>query len=131
VLSHSEGAVGYVGYEFAHRYGLQIALLENKSGNFVAPNEESLRAALASAELPENLRAFVPDPSRPEAYPIATFTWVLLRRKYTEAPKAQALRDLFTWALGQGQSYASALGYIPLPSEVGAKALAELQSIKP
>lgn len=131
ILSHSIGAVGYVGYEFAHRYGLQIARLENKSGNFVAPNEDSLKAALASAEMPGNLRAFVPDPTRPEAYPIATFTWILLRRKDADASKAQALRDLFSWTLGEGQSYASALGYIPLPSEIGGKALAALQTINP
>lgn len=131
MLYHSVGAVGYVGYEFAHRYGLQIARLENKAGNYVTPNEESLRDALASAEMPENLRAYVPDPAGPKSYPIATFTWILLRRKYEDASKAGALRDLFTWTLSQGQQYASALGYVPLPDEVGGKALAALQTIKP
>ncbi len=131
VLSHSIGGLGYVGYEFAHRYGLQIARLENKSGNYVAPNVDTLRAALASAVLPENLRAFVPDPAAPDAYPVATFTWILLRRKYEDSSKARAIRDLFTWTLGDGQDYAAALGYIPLPTEIGGKALAALQTIKP
>jgi phosphate transport system substrate-binding protein len=81
--------------------------------------------------MPENLRAYVPDPSGAQSYPIATFTWILLRRKYESAGKAQALRDLFTWTLGAGQQYASALGYIPLPTEVGGRALAALQAIKP
>jgi phosphate transport system substrate-binding protein len=131
LLSHSVGGLGYVGYEFAHRYGLQIALLENKAGKFVKPNEESLRAALASAQMPENLRVYVPDPSGPDAYPIASFTWILLRKNYADPAKAKALRDLFAWSLGDGQNYASALGYVPLPPEVVEKAQAALQTVKP
>jgi phosphate transport system substrate-binding protein len=131
LLSHSVGGLGYVGYEFAHRYGLQIAPLENKAGKFVKPNEESLRAALASAQMPENLRVYVPDPSGPDAYPIASFTWILLHKNYADPAKAKALRDLFAWSLGDGQHYASALGYVPLPPEVVEKAQAALQTVKP
>ena len=107
LLSHSVGGVGYVGYEFAHRYGLRTALLENQAGKFVQPTEENLRAALASAQIPENLRVYVPDPAAPDAYPIATFTWILLRKNYGDPAKAQALRDLFAWSLGDGQHYAA------------------------
>ena len=131
LLQHSVGGLGYVGYEFAHKYGLQTALLENKAGKFVTPNEESLRAALASAQMPENLRVYVPDPAGPDAYPIATFTWILLRKNYGDPAKAQALRDLFAWSLGDGQHYASDLGYVPLPPEVVEKAQAALQTVKP
>jgi phosphate transport system substrate-binding protein len=131
LLSHSVGGVGYVGYEFAHRYGLQIAALENKSGRFVQPNEESFLAALALAWTPENLRMYVPDPSAASAYPIATFTWILLHRNYEDARKAQALRDLFAWSLDDGQQYAANLGYVSLPGEVVQKAHAALQTVKP
>jgi len=131
LLYHSVGGLGYVGYEFAHRYGLQIARLENQAGKFVKPDEESLRAALASAQMPQNLRVYVPDPTAPEAYPIATFTWILLRRNYADPAKARALRDLFAWSLGDGQHYASDLGYVPLPPEVVEKAQAALQTVKP
>jgi phosphate transport system substrate-binding protein len=131
LLYHSVGGLGYVGYEFAHRYGLRIALLENKAGKFVEPNEESLRAALASAQMPENLRVYVPDPIGPEAYPIATFTWILLRRNYADPAKAKALRDLFAWTLDEGQHSASDLGYVPLSREVVEKAQAALQTVKP
>ena len=121
LLQHSVGALGYVGYEFAHKYELPTALLENKEGRFIEPSAESLRAALDSAQMPENLRVYVPDPSGPDAYPIATFTWILLRKNYGDPAKAQALRDLFAWSLGDGQRYASDLGYTPLPSELVAK----------
>jgi phosphate transport system substrate-binding protein len=131
LLQHSVGGLGYVGYEFAHKFGLQTALLENKDGKFVQPNEENLRAALASAQMPQNLRVYVPDPSGPNAYPIATFTWILLHKNYADPAKAQAIRDLFAWSLGDGQQYALNLGYVPLPPEVAAKAQAALQTVKP
>jgi phosphate transport system substrate-binding protein len=131
LLSHSVGGIGYVGYEFAHRYGLQIALLENRAGQFVKPNAESLQAALASAQMPENLRVFVPDPPAPDAYPIASFTWILLYKKYGDPAKARALRDLFAWTLGEGQHYASDLGYAPLPPGVVEKAQAALRTVEP
>ena len=65
--------------------------------------------------------SYVPDPAGPDAYPIATFTWILLRKNYADPAKAQALRDLFAWSLGDGQHYASDLGYVPLPPEVAEK----------
>ena len=131
VLQHSVGAIGYVGSEFAVKYGLQTALLENKSGKYVKATEDSLRAALASVELPQNLRAYIPDPATPDAYPIATFTWILLRKNYIDAQKAKSIRDLFSWALVEGQQYSSPLGYVPLPPGVVDKAQGALKTITP
>src|SRR5271157_2069965 len=99
LIQKSTGSIGYVGNEFARRIGLDIATLENKDGNFVKASEESIRAALASAQMPEDLRVYVPDPSGPAAYPLATFTWILLRQNYADPGKARALRDLFAWSL--------------------------------
>jgi len=131
LLQNSVGAIGYVGYEFAYKYGLRTAGLENRSGRFVKPSEDSLRAALASAEMPANLRAYVPDPPAADAYPIATFTWILLRRNYADSAKARSLRAVFTWALAEGQQSASSLGYVPLPADVAQKAQSALQTITP
>lgn len=131
LLQNSVGAIGYVGTEFASKYGLRTALLENRSGQFVKPSDESLRAALASVVLPANLRAFVPDPTAPNAYPIATFTWILLRRNYASPEKAKSLRALFSWALNEGQQSAASLGYVPLPADVAQKAQIALQNVTP
>ena len=92
--------------------------MENKSGQFVAPTPESGAAALASVELPENLRVWPVDPAAPEAYPITTFTWLLLYKKYDDAAKLKALKDFITYGLTEGQSLATGLGYIPLPESV-------------
>jgi len=126
-IQHSAGSIGYVGYEFAHRLGLRMASIENKSGAFVKPGEQSCAAALASADLPENLRAYVADPDGAGSYPIVTFSWVLLRKNYS-APKTAVLHDVFAWCLRSGQQYATDLGYVPLPPAVASKALVALDT---
>jgi phosphate transport system substrate-binding protein len=126
-IQHAEGSIGYVGYEFAHRLGLHMALVENRSGSFVKPSGETCAAALAAADMPENLRVYVPDPTGANAYPIVTFSWILLYRKY-DSEKASALHDLFVWCLRDGQQSAPDLGYVPLPPNVVMKALAALDA---
>lgn len=74
LIQKSEGSIGYVGYEFANRLGLDMAAIENKDGKFIQPAEQSCVAGLASADLPDNLRAFVPDPSGAKSYPIVTYS---------------------------------------------------------
>ena len=93
------------------------------------PSDESCRAALAAAEMPENLRVFVPDPKGIDSYPIATLSWLLLRKKYPPET-ANALRELFQWCLQDGQRYAPELGYIQVPASVAEKALAALNKIE-
>jgi len=130
MLKESNGSIGYVGYEFARKAGLRVALLENKEGKFVPPLAANCSAALAAAELPDNLRAYVPDPAGPNSYPIVTFTWILLYKNYAEGQKAKALHDLFAWTLTDGQNSAPDLGYVPLPEAVAKKSLAALETIK-
>ena len=129
LIENSAGSIGYVGYEFARRLALDYATLENKDGRYVKASEQSCSAALASAQMPDNLRLFVPDPTGADSYPIATFSWVLLRKSYTDPKTADALKDLFRWSVQDGQRYATELGYVPLPPSVAEKALAAVNSI--
>ena len=129
LIQKSEGSIGYVGYEFANRLGLDMAAIENKEGKFIQPAEQSCVAGLASADLPDNLRAFVPDPSGASSYPIVTYSWVLLRKRYDNLQTAKALHDLFQWSLQDGQRYSSQIGYVPLPSSVGDKAAKALETV--
>jgi phosphate transport system substrate-binding protein len=130
LVKQTPGTIGYVEFGYAEQNKLPVASVENKSGNFVAPTPESGAAALASVELPENLRIWPVDPAAPEAYPITTFSWLLLYKKYDDAKKLQALKDFVTYGLTEGQSLAIELGYIPLPEAVVAKANAALSSIE-
>jgi phosphate transport system substrate-binding protein len=130
LIKQTPGTIGYVEFGYAEQNKLPVASVENKSGNFVAPTPESGAAALASVELPENLRVWPVDPEAPEAYPITTFSWLLLYKKYDDAAKLKALKDFVTYGLTEGQSFAVDLGYIPLPEAVVAKANAALSSVE-
>ncbi len=86
-------------------------------------DEKSGSAALAG-ELPANLRVWFSDPASADAYPIATFTWLLLYGKYDDAAKLDALKKFVKWGLTDGQKLAPELGYIPLPTSVVEKDMA-------
>jgi len=128
-LLTTPGSIGYVEYGYAHSQNLHIASLENKSGSYVSPSTDSAKLALASAQLPENLIAWVPDPEAKDAYPIVTFTWMILYKKYDSKDKLDALKSLVAYGLTDGQKDSEALGYVPLPDAVVAKAQAAVAAL--
>src|SRR5262249_37326176 len=128
-IQHSEGSIGYVGYEFAHRLGLPMASLQNKAGEFVQPGHQAGVGGLSNADLPGKLRLFSPDPPAREAYPIVTFSWILLYKNYDDPRKARTLRDFLRWCLTDGQKAASELGYVPLSPNVSSRSLAAVGAI--
>jgi len=128
----SQGAIGYVEYHFARRLGLAMAHLQNRAGRFVAPSESAGQVALAKnvTKMPTNLRLFLPDPDGADAYPIVTFSWLLLHGQYADHERAVALKKFITWSLTDGQSLSRELGYIPLPAEVASRSLAALDRVE-
>ena len=130
LVKQSPGAVGYVEYGYAKGNGLAMANLENKSGKFVAPGIQSGASTLANVKLPENLRIWPVDPEGATDYPIASFTWLLLYKKYDDAAKLKALKDFVAYGLTAGQSLSEELGYIPLPAPVVEKAQAALATVQ-
>ena len=130
LIKQTAGTVGYVEYGYAQNNGLAMASLQNKSGNFVKPTPESGAATLASVALPENLRVWPEDPAGAQDYPIVTFTWLLVYKKYPSAAKLKALKDFVTYGLTDGQKVGPELGYIPLPAPVVEKAKAALATVQ-
>ena len=130
LIKQTPGTVGYVEYGYAVNNGLSMASLQNKSGNFVKPTDASGAATLANVTFHENLRVWPDDPSGAEDYPIATFTWLLLYKKYSDAAKLKALKDFVVYGLTDGQKFSAELGYIPLPAAVVEKSKAALASIE-
>jgi phosphate transport system substrate-binding protein len=129
-IRQSIGSIGYVSYEFAVRTGLKVALLENRAGEFVAPSPSRSASAFANAELPDNLRLYVPDPAGAESYPIVTLTWILLYKNSSDRQKTEVLQDLFRWCLTDGQKYAPELGYTPLPQNIVARSLVAVENLQ-
>jgi phosphate transport system substrate-binding protein len=118
LIKQTPGAIGYVEYGYAVQAKMPMALLENKSGKYVKADLDSGKDALASVQLPENLRAWVTDPAGPDSYAIVTYTWLLCYKKYQNAKTADALKSVIKYGLTQGQSFSADLGYIPLPGNV-------------
>src|SRR5260221_13380906 len=131
LIKQTPGAIGYVEYGYAKNNKLTFAQLQNKSGAFVAATAESGAATLNSTQFPsEILRAWPSDPDAKDAYPISTFTWLLLYKKYDNKEALDVLKKFVTYGLSDGQKFADELGYIPLPKEVAAKSEAALKSVE-
>ncbi len=129
----SSGAIGYVEYGFAKRLNLPVAALENKAGRFVRPSAEAGTAALSetAADMDERLRVSIADAPGAGAYPIVTYSWLVLYGHYNDETKAAALRDFVGWGLTEGQTLKreDLSGYIPLPANVVAKGQQALATI--
>jgi len=123
-------SIGYIEYGYAKSQNLPMAILENKAGEYVAASTASAQAALASVPLPDDLIAWASDPEAKDAYPIATYTWLLCYKQYHDKAKFQTLQDLLNYCLTDGQKESEALGYIPLPATVADKVKAAIPNIK-
>lgn len=130
LIKQTPGTIGYVEYGYAQQIKLPMATLENQAGKFVAPTPDSGSTALGQVDLPENLRAFVTDPSGDGSYPIVTFSWWLCHAQYTKPGVADAIKALANWCLTDGQKLAPELGYLPLPANVVAKVQTAVGQIK-
>lgn len=130
-IAQTAGSIGYIEYGYAKQNNLNFASLENKSGNFVSYNEQTASSALDSVELPENLRAFITDPEGTDAYPIVSYSWLLVYPKYQDAAKAKTIEAVVEYALTEGQRIAPQLGYIPIPPKVASRVATVAQAISP
>jgi phosphate transport system substrate-binding protein len=119
-VKQTPGAIGYIEYGYAKLTKADFALLQNKAGRFVLADTKSGQATLATATLDDRLRGWIEDPAGPDAYPIATFTWLLAYKKQ-DAKKAEWMRKLVDYCVTTGQSIADSMGYIPLPENVVGK----------
>ncbi|MBF0465359.1 MAG: phosphate ABC transporter substrate-binding protein PstS [Nitrospirae bacterium] len=129
-IKTTPGSIGYVEYGYAKTQNMPMAILENKSGNFVVASTASGQATLSTIKLPEDLIVWDSDPSGKEDYPIVTFTWLICYKQYPDKKKAEILHDLIKYCLSEGQKSAEALGYIPLPEVVVQKVTASIDNIK-
>src|SRR5690554_3286818 len=121
IVQQTEGAIGYIGSEYALTLKLKTAKLQNKAGNFVDATLESISAA-ANVELPDDMRATITNSDDPDAYPISLFTWILVYKdqQYDNRTLSEAreLVDLLRYMLSPaGQKVAAQINYAPLPEQ--------------
>ena len=133
IISKTKGSIGYIGSEYALALNIPSALLQNSSGKFIGATTESISAA-ANVELPEDTRVMITNSTAPDAYPISTFTWIILYKeqnynKRTE-DKAKALAGLLEYMTGEnGQKVAAKTHYAPLSAKAVEKVKVILKSI--
>jgi phosphate transport system substrate-binding protein len=133
-VRQTPGAIGYVELGYALINKMPFATLRNQAGNFVAPSLGSVTAAAAGAmkEMGPNtdFRVSITNSAGTQAYPIASFTWLLVHRSYSDSTKARALVQFITWAATDGQAKAAELGYAPLPKELRPWIQARLKTVR-
>ncbi len=132
-IKQTDGAVGYIGSEFAFAQKIPYAQVENSVGNYIVPSLASISAA-AKGDVPADTKIMLTNSSDPEAYPISGFTWIILYKEqnYNQRSKAQAEATLefLTWLLEkEAQALAQQVNYAPLPEETVAHARKILSSV--
>jgi len=128
-----EGSVGYVELIYALSNNLPYADVKNAGGSFVEPSLESVAAAAASANLKKgtDFRVSITNAPGATAYPISSFTWLLIRPKMKDQAKAKALKAFLVWyTTAEAQQMATALKYAPLPTEVVTLVQDKVNSLK-
>jgi phosphate transport system substrate-binding protein len=127
------GSVGYVELAYAKQNKLAYADIKNATGEFVAPSIAAVTAAAggAVAKLPANTdyRVSIVNAPGKGAYPISSFTWLLMYRQQTDAAKGKKLIDFVMWALTEGEKSAASLDYAPLPATMAKQLIKQLGAV--
>jgi phosphate transport system substrate-binding protein len=131
MVKQTEGSLGYVELIYAVSNKMSYGSVQNSAGTFVKGSLESVTAAAASMkDMPEDFRVSITNAPGKDAYPISSFTWLLVPAEWADAGKEKAFVDFLTWMVDKGQSMTSALQYAPLPKNVAAKVKARIKEVK-
>jgi len=132
-VSQTPGAIGYVELAYAQKNNIPFGTMRNSAGNWITPSLEAVTAAAAGAmkDMGPNtdFRVSITNSPGGQAYPISSFTWLLIHKTYDDSAKARALIQFVWWAENDGQGKAPELGYAPLPKEFRPWIQARLKSI--
>jgi phosphate transport system substrate-binding protein len=128
LIRQMSGSIGYVELIYAVQNNIPYGSVRNSAGNFVKASLDSVSAAAASApKMPPDFRVSITNAPGKDAYPIASFTWLLIPVPSKDPAKGKILNDFLNWMVTDGQKMTAALSYAPLPDNVVAK---EKEAIK-
>ncbi|HXJ05456.1 MAG TPA: phosphate ABC transporter substrate-binding protein PstS [Candidatus Acidoferrum sp.] len=132
LVKQTPNAVGYVELIYAIQNSMPYGSVKNSSGVFIKADLASVTAAAAGAakNMPADFRVSITDAPGKTAYPISSFTWLLIPSKFPDASKRDAVKGFVKWMLADGQNYTEALSYAKLPKEVVAKELKALNEVR-
>ncbi|HXF12875.1 MAG TPA: phosphate ABC transporter substrate-binding protein PstS [Terriglobales bacterium] len=131
MIRQMEGGIGYVELIYALQNKITFGPVKNASGNFVKASLESTTAAAEGAKMSaSDFRVSITNPPGKEAYPISSFTYLLIPKQWKNATKEKAITDFLNWMLDQGQGMVKQLDYAPLPDSVKQKEVEAVKTIK-
>jgi phosphate transport system substrate-binding protein len=123
LIRQTPNSLGYIELIYAVQNKIPYGNVQNASGKFVKANLASVTAAAAIKSMPEDFRVSITNSPNKEAYPISSFTWLLIPDEIKDPAKRKVIVDFLQWMLTDGQKSTAALSYSPLPKEVVIKEL--------
>ena len=131
LIRQMEGAIGYVELIYALQNKIPYGVVQNAAGNYVKASLESTTAAAASVKsMPADFRVSITNAPGKDAYPISSFTWLLVPAQWKDANKGKIMVDFLNWMLDRGENMVQSLDYAPLPKEVSDKVRVTIKNIK-
>ena len=132
LIQQTPDSVGYIELIYAIQNKIAYGRVKNSSGAFVKADLVSVSAAAAAASkfMPDDFRVSITNPEGKAAYPIASFTWLLIPAKFGDAAKRDAVKDFLKWMMTDGQQYCEGLAYAKLPKDVVTKEMKAIAQIQ-
>lgn len=132
LLKQTPGSIAYVDLSYAARTGLPYGRVQNAAGVFVKADLNSITAAAAGAAetIPGDFRVSITNAPGKDAYPVATFTWLLIPSQIPDATKRDAIKKVLKWILTKAQASAAPLGFAELPKSLTARELVVIEQIR-
>jgi len=130
-VKQTPNTVGYVELAYAVQNKLPVAQIKNASGNFITPSIDAVTAAASGslATTPDDLRVSITNAAGADAYPISSYTYILVYKAQKDAAKGKALVDFLWWGIHDGEGFAKDLQYAPLPADIVKRAEAKINSV--
>jgi phosphate transport system substrate-binding protein len=125
------GAIGYLELAYVVSNTISYALVQNKDGSYVKPSLDGAKADAANVTtIPADLRFFIVNAAGTDSYPISGFSWVVVYQNQTNTDRGKAVANMLWWMIHDGQQYATALTYVPLPAAIATKSEAQIKAMK-
>jgi phosphate transport system substrate-binding protein len=123
------GAIGYIELIYALQNHINFGSVKNLSGNYIKASIQGVTDAAASAKMPADYRVSITNAPGASAYPVSSFTYLLIPLHPKDATKEKVLKDMLNWIVTSGEGEVSALSYAPLPKTVADKVLKTVYSL--
>ena len=132
LVKQTPGSIGYVELIYAVQTKMAYGYVKNAAGTFLKADLSTVTDAAAGAakDMPDDFRISITNAPGKNAYPISSFTWLLVPTHIADAAKSKSIKEFLGWMLADGQKFAAGLSYAPLPKEVVAKEIAQIKKIQ-